>query len=136
MKGVDEYYDKTADWNGIERWQCRLCGFDCLKDVNLMIDHMESAHFPANNPYIVEGVVVADKRGREIQGYEITATETVLDTEEELLADGIDVSALKADDVLKLVEDGELTAEAVIEAEQDGKQRVTILRALGAVNGD
>lgn len=135
--GIEEYYEQSAPWNGFDRWVCRIDGFDCLKDEQIMIDHMTNQHFPPSNPYVVEGIVVADKWGREVEGFKVGGEpEVVLDTIEELEVDGVDLSALKVDDVLKLVEDGELTVEAAIEAEKDGKNRVTILRALEGEDDD
>lgn len=126
MTDLSEHYDEQQ-WKGLGRFACRLCPFDTLDGEAAVLDHLRRTHFrpPPRPPAILPRVT---RFGKVIEPWE---QETVLESEEQLLEDGIDLSALTVDNVLALVEQGELEAKLVIETERRGKNRKSLLQKLG-----
>lgn len=55
-------------WRGFPRWACNHCQFDTLDGESVMVDHLIEAHFPPPPPDPAPLVLVADKRGNQVQG--------------------------------------------------------------------
>jgi len=129
MNEPAEHYT-VQSWKGIEMLQCIVCPFNTLEGQATMVSHLVSAHFRPANPAATSFLPVATKFGGVIEpGMPL---EQVVETEAELLSEGIDVSELTTEQILELVEKGELEAELVIKSEKAGKRRKSLLQRLGA----
>jgi hypothetical protein len=127
---LSSHYE-MGEWKELPLWKCKHCDFNTLNGEEVMSEHLRADHFPpsvmpAPKPRIVE----YSRFGKEMVVQEGDEDE-VIETEAELAEDGLDVSALKVEDVLGLIESGELKKEDVIEAEREGKRRKSLLEALG-----
>jgi hypothetical protein len=116
-------------WKDLDLWQCSECGFNTLEGEEAILSHLESAHFPPPKPVPPpeSKILRVTRFGREVMRPD---EPEVMHTEAELVEDGIDVSALNVDEVLSLVESGELDKKEVLESERAGKARKSLLEAL------
>lgn len=117
-------------WKQLDQWSCNECGYDTLEGEQVMLTHLERTHYPPPKPpkLAKSQILRVSRFGKEILDPDF---EQVVETEEELMENGIDVSTLKVDEVLSLVESGELDKGQVIESEREGKARKSLLDALG-----
>lgn len=125
----DKFYTR-GKWRDFDRLECDLCNYDAVgvDAEEVMKEHLDNIHFPPAPPPPPSTIPRVTRFGKVI---EPGAAVEILETEEDLLADGLDISGLSADDVVELVDKGELDAELVIESERSGKGRKGLLRRLG-----
>lgn len=56
-----------GSWAGHIQYQCALCAFDCLDDEQDILTHIQETHMPNPATRPPSGILIADKRGNEIQ---------------------------------------------------------------------
>lgn len=130
---TDEKFYTESVWHEIQRFSCDLCRYDTLNGEVLMVLHMASVHFPSPGAPPPPTLATVTRFGKVVEPPEDGAEAVmVLNTEEELLEAGYDLSVLSAEDVMELLETGKVDVELLIEAEESGRARKGLLKKLEA----